>query len=162
MEKDGAIDLGIGEYAVVNGRLLACRGLGSCVAVILYRKDRPLGGMAHAMLPKSVDKVIGVLPQPKDDAKYVDRAVDLLVSKLGRDCEAKLVGGASLFNSDDIGKRNVEAARAKLAENGVRIVSEDVGGSRARTCLFYVNEKRVVVRTSMRVGFNVTFVEKEI
>lgn len=160
MEKSGVIDLGIGSYAVVNGGVLACRGLGSCVAIVIYSKS--LGGMAHAMLPTPVKKSIEILPQPEEDAKYVDRAIDLLVDKIGKRCEAKLVGGASLFGSDDIGKRNVEAARKKLAEKGIRVVAEDVGGTRARSCFFYAGSGKVVVRSSIRIGFDIKFVEKEI
>ena len=162
MEKSEVIDIGIGRYAVVNGGVLACRGLGSCVAIAICRKDRSLGGMAHAMLPQMVNKNIDILKPPEEDARYVDKAIDLLLEKLGKRCEAKLVGGATLFSSDDVGKRNVEAARKKLSEGGIRIVSEDIGGTRARSCFFYADSGKVVVRSSVRIGFDVRFLEKEI
>lgn len=70
--------------------------------------------------------------------------------------KARLVGGASMFgellNSDqqNIGARNIVAARVALRNGGITIVGEDVGGDFGRTVHFEVENGRVCVRSPRR------------
>jgi chemotaxis protein CheD len=50
--------------------------------------------------------------------------------------EAQVFGGAARRSGDDVGSRNIDIARRILHARGVRIVSEDVGGSKGRKVLF--------------------------
>jgi chemotaxis protein CheD len=122
--------------------------LGSCVAVCLYDAARAIGGVNHFMLPGS-----GPTPTPR----YAKDAVDLLLSQLlalgarRSRLQAKLFGGASVlkFGTDamrDLGARNVEAARVKLAEERIPVVNEDVGGNRGRKLLFSTADGTALVR----------------
>jgi len=163
MEEDEYIDVPIGSYAVLNGSgTIACRGLGSCVAIMIYNRRSKLGGVAHAILPTRVTRASDAESKKEnEETRYADDAIDFLLKKIGfRDATAKLVGGASMFGTDDIGERNIEMARRKLFEKKIRIVGEDVGGNRARSCFFNVETQEVKVRTSVRDGFSVKFVEK--
>ena len=150
---EGELVVGIAEFKASRSpdRLMAY-GLGSCVGVALYDRERCLGGLAHVMLPTSRIHAQVSLP-----GKYADTAIDALLETLFRegsrpgDVEAKLVGGANMFNSIatqavSIGTRNVSAAREKLRERGVRITGEETGGTQGRTVVFYLSDGKLEIR----------------
>lgn len=121
---------------------LTTLGLGSCVGIALYDIKTKVVGLAHAMLPDSTQT-----RNKENVAKFVDTSVFALISemeKLGGRREniiAKLAGGAQMFafrQSLDlmgIGKRNVAAAKEKLNQLRIPIVSEDTGGNFGRTII---------------------------
>jgi chemotaxis protein CheD len=122
--------------------------LGSCVSVCLYDAGRGVGGANHFMLPGTA-----TTPSPR----YATNAVDLLVAQLvalgarRNRLEAKLFGGASMLklgteSNGDLGMRNVEAARLKLAEERIAIVCEDTGGNRGRKLIFSTADGTVLVK----------------
>lgn len=122
--------------------------LGSCVAVCLYDVSRGVGGVNHFMLPGA-----GPSPSPR----YAKDAVELLLSQLvslgarRSRLEAKLFGGAAVLKlgthpARDLGARNIEAARAKLAEERIPVVNEDVGGNRGRKLLFSTADGTALVK----------------
>ena len=82
--------------------------------------------------------------------ELLDRVTGLGASK--RRLVAKIAGGARMFrvpddmNMLDIGARNAEAVRVALAETGVPIVAQDVGGTVGRTMRYLVGPGRVYVR----------------
>nr|WP_309221762.1 hypothetical protein [Halorussus sp. MSC15.2] len=51
--------------------------------------------------------------------------------------EAKIAGGSQMFDfsgvSEGVGERNVERTREALADRGVSVVAEDVGGGHGRS-----------------------------
>ncbi len=61
------------------------------------------------------------------------------------------MGGACMFkellprNRPHIGERNVEAARVALADEGISIAAEEVGGEFGRSLSFDLSNGRVVV-----------------
>lgn len=142
--------VGIGEVKISRVGILKTIGLGSCVGIAIYDPKMRVGGLAHAMLPKS---------NGHKTAKYVDSAIEIMIENLSSlGCErknmvAKFTGGAQIFKhltleSLRIGDRNIEAVRETLRSYGIRIVSEDVGGSLGRTIYFFVSDGRLLVRYS--------------
>ena len=140
---DEAIIVGVGEYRTIGGPgQLACIGLGSCVGIAIYDLQAQVGGLAHAMLPRyeeGRDKV--------NAAKYADSSIMLMVDELAEmgavrsRLRAKIAGGAHMFSflsSDtlNIGQRNSEAARDTLKAEHIRLLGEDLGGTRGRTIAF--------------------------
>ena len=118
------IRVGMAEYkAAKSPATLITLGLGSCVGVVLYDSLTRVGGLAHVMLPDSN------LSSKKDynPGKFADTAIDALIQDmlgLGVDRSniiSKIAGGAQMFQIKSensimqIGKRNVEAVKAKLA-----------------------------------------------
>lgn len=112
--------------------------LGSCVAVCLYDAARGIGGINHFMLP---------MDSPTVSARYANHAFDLLVRQLvalgasRARFQAKMFGGASLLkegavSETDLGARNVETARARLAQEQIPLVAADVGGRHGRKLIF--------------------------
>ena len=148
------ITVGIAEYAVgMNDLTLATAGLGSCVAIALIAENARIGALAHVLLPNSLLSASEAMP-----GKFASTAVPVMLTRMRElgaknDILARLVGGASMFASalssghPSLGTRNIFAARAALAEHGVKIVAEDVGGFHGRSVLFDVGAGVVEVRS---------------
>lgn len=115
--------------------------LGSCVSICLFDAARGIGGINHFMLPTD-----SLAPNPR----YVRHATDMLLEQLDAlgarrsRLEAKLFGGAAVLKlgdpAADLGTRNVEAARARVAEERIPIVEECVGGDRGRKLTFITSD----------------------
>jgi len=142
------IIIGIGEHHT-GSEVMTSIGLGSCVGLILYDKEKKIGSFAHVMLPKSQGK-------PGERAgKFADTAVDRLLEELEKagskrsSLVAKLAGGASMFQhfsgNLNIGERNAAALKELLAEQRIPVLKEDIGGCVGRTVTLYPLEKGKVV-----------------
>ena len=124
MSSGSRVNVRMGELVIAReGELFTL--LGSCVAIVLYNRKQPIGGLAHAVLPVSG----GDTHAP---GKFVDTAI---VRQLGhRDTVAAGPGviGRPAFQEQPVGERDqggrhrrrhiviehpgVEAAEARLAE----------------------------------------------
>ncbi len=145
--------VGIAQLAVFRApEQLACLGLGSCVAVILYDPSLKMGGIVHALLPRAPLKCLV-------EGKYADSGTKRLVYEmtmrgaLKERLLAKIVGGAQMFPSlnlsiSNIGKANTAEARKTLRDLGIRVVAEDVEGNRGRSAYFNLETGRVLVETA--------------
>ncbi|MFM8820057.1 MAG: chemotaxis protein CheD [Phenylobacterium sp.] len=109
--------------------------LGSCVAACLYDPERGVGGMNHFLLASG---------DGQEAMRYGAYAMEVLINdllKLGasRDrLQAKLFGGAKIMDRlNDIGAENAIFAREFLATEGIPLVSESLGGRRARRIEFW-------------------------
>ena len=106
--------------------------LGSCVAACIRDSVARVGGMNHFLLPKGDGN-------DRDALCYGVNAMELLINGLMRHgglrerMEAKVFGGANVMAAlSDIGSRNGAFARHFLAEEGIRLVSADLGGTLPR------------------------------
>ena len=138
------LTVGIADMKILqwNGELITY-ALGSCIGICLYDPDIKLAALIHIMLP------INMEAGRKNTMKYADTGIretlKQLVAKGGRPgrMTAKIAGGAKMFevagnsNLGNIGQRNIESVRMNLRKEGIRIVSENVGGSVARTLSFF-------------------------
>lgn len=112
--------------------------LGSCVSACIHDPVAGVGGMNHFLLGD---------PGPDtdaDDERYGAYAMELLINALLKQgasrsrLQAKLFGGARMFgNLTDIGTHNARFARRFLAEEGIPVVSESLGGASARRVEFW-------------------------
>lgn len=146
--------VGIAEQAISDGsRWLACYGLGSCVAIALLDTQSSVGGLVHVMLPSS-----GAVGGGGPTAKFADTGCRALVDSVvdnGGNREtlvAKIVGGSEMFEfegiSREVGKRNVAAVKATLADLNVEIIAEDIGGDHGRSVAVDVTRNRAIVTTA--------------
>ncbi|BBJ27277.1 chemoreceptor glutamine deamidase/glutamate methylesterase CheD [Athalassotoga saccharophila] len=140
--------IGIGEFKVAkNPAILVTLGLGSCVGVCLRDKKSHIGGMIHVMLPELKD-------QGGNPGKYAEPGIRVMVNemvKMGanvRDMEAKIAGGASMFESKgfEIGKKNVDKIKDVLRDLGIRILAEDTGGNRARSIEYKIEDGTLMIK----------------
>jgi len=151
---NGKNRVGISEYQVQKTPgLLVTYGLGSCLGIVLHDSATSVGGLAHTLLPQPREGMDQSRP-----AKFVDAAIRLMLTDLlqlgGRreTMVAKVFGGANMFEGlqnssrEGIGQRNIRSARETLAELGIPLVAEDVGGNFGRTLEFDVATGNVTVR----------------
>jgi chemotaxis protein CheD len=133
--KDATIhSIGIAGLLVVRAPEMIRTVLGSCIGVALHDPSTKIGGLAHVILPDSRNG-------SGDPAKFADTAVDMLVEMLAAEgakparIVAKIVGGAAMFGNQkgwEIGDRNAEAVKVRLAHHNIRLLAEAVGGNKGR------------------------------
>ena len=136
--------ISISEARIAKGpAVLKAYGLGSCVAVGIYDPTTKLGALGHMLLPNRPKK-----EAQGTESKYVDAGISRMIDELveaGASKEtmiAKVTGGANMFESvyqtliNSIGARNARSARQTLAELGIPLAGEEVGGNRGRTVEF--------------------------
>lgn len=110
--------------------------LGSCVAVVLTDPRRTVGAMCHIVYA-------GAAPRATEqDSCFGDAALSRMYSMLRargiepRLCEAYVYGGGnmfpSLFEEGHVGASNAGWTLAALAEDGVRVLHQDLGGNQYR------------------------------
>jgi chemotaxis protein CheD len=151
----------VADYAVSDNdsAVLTTVGLGSCVAIILHDASARVGALAHVLLPSQE-----LSRDRSNPAKFPATIVPLMLEKMAalgasnvHGIQARLVGGSRMFGSLmgpgslNVGERNIVASREALAEAGVRITGEDVGGEHGRSVYLHVGDGRVEVR-SLRKG----------
>ncbi len=156
--KVGMADL---KVAAEPGVLITI-GLGSCVGIALYDAKTRVGGLAHIMLPtskrtssKSNGNGSGTNPM-----KYADTAIDMTLQRMIRkhairkNITAKIAGGAHMFACAkdsssflQVGDNNVTAVKAKLKQERIRLLSEDVGLNYGRTVELHTNDGKYVIKT---------------
>lgn len=120
--------------------------LGSGVALCLWDSERRIGGANHVMLAEG--------PADGDNgARYANVSNPLLLQRvlsLGAEIktlEAKIFGGSlpnvSFGNEKShMGLLNVQAAKRFLESKGIRLVQDDVGGTRGRKLVFHTDDGR--------------------
>ncbi len=139
--------------------VLKAYGLGSCLAVSLYDPEAGIGSLGHMLLPCRPEKTpLG------SESKYVDTGIYQMVDELvraGANRErlvAKITGGANMFETvyqtliNSIGARNARSARVTLAELGIPLLGEEVGGNRGRTVEFDLASGNMMVYCAREVG----------
>jgi chemotaxis protein CheD len=109
---------------------------------VLFDRAARLGGLAHIVLPRANGTVDHL-------GKYADTAIPALIAEFDRQLGgkvrarliAKLVGGASMFQTDhnfressglNIGLRNQEAIEQILVELAIPVMARDMGGTTGR------------------------------
>lgn len=120
--------------------------LGSCVAVCLFDTRLKIGGINHYMLPLWNGNGLA-------SPKFGNIATEKLIEKMLRngsntsDLIAKVFGGANQMNSSmEIGTRNVEIAKEVLANHGIKIIAENVGGTIGRKLKYNTGTGQVMMK----------------
>ncbi|KAF5063699.1 chemotaxis protein CheD [Anaerotignum sp.] len=142
MNKEIAVGIADMKFTRMEGRLITY-ALGSCVGVCLYDPIAKVGAMVHIMLPQRLENSADA-----NVYKFADTGIRATIKKMEvfgavkRRLTAKIAGGAKMFDIPgggslgNIGQRNIESVRNTLREEGIPIVSEEVGGNFARTLVF--------------------------
>jgi len=146
------IQVSMGEGVVARApQVVSSTGLGSCVAVTLYDRQRRIGGLAHIALPDSVSLNGHLGPY-----RCANTAIATLLNKLrAREATksgivAKMVGGARMFASYDdsetgIGEQNIVSVKHLLTREGIPLIGEDTGGHRGRSVEFHLDSGKLTV-----------------
>ena len=131
---------------------LVVLGLGSCVCVIAHDPVARIAGLAHILLPDS-EQARG----PHDSSRFADVGLTEMIGELAErgarppHVVVHLAGGARMIDSAArdraIGPRNVAAVKGYLRTLSVRVISDDTGGTRARSVSFDVETGKLEIRT---------------
>ncbi len=133
--------VGMGDMLTSNdsSAILATYSLGSCVGVAIYDPVARVGGLLHAMLPSSSINTDRAAVRP---FMFVDTGLPAMfhgVYALGgikSRLIVKFAGGAEFLDEKKIfriGQRNIEATKALLERNSVKLVASETGGRESRT-----------------------------
>lgn len=154
MIDSGIVMVGIGDCAIARSPVkIKTSGLGSCLGITLYDRQEKIGGLLHTMLPNMKEKRTADNP-----AKFTDAGILYLVDEIinsgasGKKLEAKIVGGASMFENShmNIGSRNITSARETLKKLGIPIRAEDTGKNYGRTIVFDTLTGELLIKTVLR------------
>lgn len=139
-----------GEHRVLSDQSNALMTLlGSCVAACIRDPHRAIGGLNHFLLPHDRGGAAG------GSARYGVYAMEVLINEILRggslreDLEAKVFGGGNVMKSravETVGDRNAAFVRRFLQNEGIRVVSEDLGGLHARRVIYVPHTGRALVQ----------------
>ncbi|MDR1921455.1 MAG: chemotaxis protein CheD [Candidatus Adiutrix sp.] len=147
------------RYHLEPGSIFACGEpamvstvLGTCVAICLHDRRLKIGGMNHFLYPKTK-----AFARPTVHEATV--AIPALIKMMQRqgsrleDMEAQIFGGGEIsgLGGGDIGYKNVKMARKLLKKNGIRVVSEDVGGLKGRRLIFHTGTNEALIMKTHRI-----------
>ena len=139
-----------GQVYCTNQNIVLSTGLGSCVAVCLWDREKKLGGINHFLLPEPPSNIVaGTAP-----LRYGNGAIPALIDglmALGAEkahLRAVVLGGARLFGDSEnhVGKLNCDFAVQYLSTRGIKIVMTRVLEEVARSVKFYPATGRVTVK----------------
>jgi chemotaxis protein CheD len=121
--------------------------LGSCISLCLHDRRLKIGGMNHYIFPR-------VTGSDDHTARYGTAALPALLKTFKEfgsrreDLVAHIIGGAWLEVSD--GSRQIANENCKLAidfcsRNGIRVLSENTGGTMGRKVIYFTELHEVLV-----------------
>lgn len=136
--------------------------LGSCVAVCIWHPKAEVGGINHYLLPLWNGEG---LPTPKYGNVAIIRLIEKVRAIAGEgELVAKVFGGASMWARTEgalaVGERNVELALHVLAEEKIKIVSQDVWGEMGRKIIFDTRTGSVLLRRNPNVAMRARLKEE--
>ncbi len=142
------------HVATAEGDEIVTYALGSCLGITMYDPVAKVGGLVHVMLPESkIDKV----KAEKQPGMFVDTGVPALLDAMTRTGASRhrlriaVAGGAAANMSGkdhfQIGERNFRAFEALMAQVGMRVIAQEVGGTNcARTMTLSIATGSVEIR----------------
>jgi chemotaxis protein CheD len=152
------IYLKAGEMHFSEQSVVVLTVLGSCLSVTMFHRKLAMGAICHGFLPqcrgrKSCDD--GCI----EGFTYVDCAIRKMLTQFDRfdvkrcELEVKVFGGADMFDAVrdgkktfSIGKLNISTASKVLEQEGLSVISMDVGGTRGRKIYFHTRTGEVLLK----------------
>jgi chemotaxis protein CheD len=143
-----------GDYYVTREDEVLDTVLGSCVSACIRNPRFKIGGMNHFMLPRPSGSGNDTWESIAGRAtRYGSASMEKLINRVlsvggtRADLEVKIFGGGRVLSSlSDIGEHNVNFVREFLRQEGLKVVSEDVGNVCPRHIQYFPMTGRVRVR----------------
>lgn len=143
-----------GDFYVTREEEVLDTILGSCVSACIRNPRLRIGGMNHFMLPRPSGHGSDTWENIAGRAtRYGSASMEQLINRVlsvggtRADLEVKIFGGARVLSIlSDIGHHNVIFVREYLKQEGLRVVSEDVGANYPRHIQYFPMTGRVRVR----------------
>ncbi|WP_231714455.1 chemotaxis protein CheD [Desulfonema ishimotonii] len=145
------VHISIGDFHASRRPCVIYTLLGSCVAACLFDPVSRIGGMNHILMPGRAD-----LSRFDMAARYGINAMELLINRImnlggdRRNLVAKIFGGAhtlaAIPRENGMGQKNITFLTSFLKNEGIRILSQDTGGTRSRKIFFHTDIGDVFLR----------------
>ena len=144
-----------GDFYVTREDEVLDTVLGSCVSACIRNPKTGIGGMNHFMLPHprngEASDAWGAVASSA--TRYGSASMEQLINKIlhmggsRTDLEVKIFGGARVLAAvTDVGQNNVKFVRDFLRNEGLRVVSEDVGNTTPRHIQYFPVSGKVRVK----------------
>lgn len=157
-----------GEYYVTVNDEIIVTVLGSCVSACIRDRVFGIGGMNHFMLPVSKEEQ-GLMPRLGTSARYGNFAMEQMINDIlkngghRKNLEVKIFGGGRVLKnmqSIDVGVRNIDFVKEYIREEGLTLLSEDVGDIYPRKVIYNPMTGKVRVK-KLKTLHNRTIIERE-
>jgi chemotaxis protein CheD len=141
-----------GEYYVTRENELITTVLGSCISACIRDKESGIGGMNHFMLPETnatkmkqgSDAMIG------NATRYGNYAMEHLINTIlsnggkRKNLEVKVFGGGKIIPTlSDVGERNINFVLEYIDEEGLNLLSKDLGDIYPRKVIYFPKTGKV-------------------
>ncbi len=159
-----AVYLKPGEMHCAEHPTLIVTVLGSCVSVTMFNRRAGVGAICHGLLPRcrGLKNCGGACVE---GFKYVECSIRQMVKLFDhygikrREIDVKCFGGADMFSRQNnsegtefVGRQNIQTAEKILNNEGLRILTMDVGGLQGRKILFYTDTGQVLLKRLTKVN----------
>lgn len=155
-----------GEFYVSLAGEMIVTVLGSCISACVRDRVKGVGGMNHFMLPVQREYMSGGAGVLSESARYGNWAMEYLINEVlkngadKRNLEIKIFGGGRVLENMqqiDVGQKNIDFVRHFIANEGLFLAAEDVGGVYPRKVLYFPDTGSVKVRKLKTVRNDVVF-----
>ncbi len=141
--------VGMGQIGAGQATATFRSVLGSCIGLAFYNPKLKAGTFAHIVLPESAGR-------PGSLGKFADTAIPEMIrlmkgyGVMPSQIVARMAGGANMFGHGgpmQIGDFNAKAVKLGLAQAGIRLASESIGGTKGRRVIFDCQSGEFLVQT---------------
>ena len=158
-----------GEYYVTAAGEMVTTVLGSCISACIRCAETKIGGMNHFMLPEEVSggRDSWEVTNVNAGTRYGTFAMEHLINSILRfggnkhALEVKLFGGGRVMQLQlDVAARNVRFINEFVNQEGLRVLSSDLGGVHPRKVNYFPENGKVRMK-KLTVTPNDTLVKRE-
>ena len=145
-----------GKYQIAKRPMTVETLVGSCVSVCLYNRKTGWAAMNHFLQDRPRSEA------DCDIGKYGSTATEHIINALMKTdsdpshYRAQIFGGAAVIKTNnpgsDIGQKNIEVVQKILTAHRIRIIREEVGGTRGRRVRFDTATNTVFCRFAGQIG----------
>jgi chemotaxis protein CheD len=139
-----------GEFYVTRDHEAIITLLGSCISACVCDPVSGVGGLNHFILPEN-DRFQSL--DQSETARYGVFAMEQLINEILKHggqrhrLEAKITGGGQMIpGMSDIGDQNIRFVKMFLQTEGIRLISQDVGGEYGRRVAYLPLQNRLLVK----------------
>ncbi|MDD5228233.1 MAG: chemoreceptor glutamine deamidase CheD [Methylococcales bacterium] len=141
-----------GEYYVTSENELITTVLGSCISACVRDKESGIGGMNHFMLPETTELKMqqGSNAMIGNATRYGNFAMEHLINTIlsnggkRKNLELKVFGGGKIIPTlSDVGKSNINFILDYIEQEGLQLLSQDLGDIYPRKVIYFPRTGRV-------------------
>lgn len=158
-----------GEYYVTQQNELITTVLGSCVSACIRDRESGIGGMNHFMLPqtnsgkfnKGNEAIVGIATRYGNYA--MEHLINTILSNGGKrkNLEVKVFGGGKIIPAlTDVGMKNIEFVLSYLDQEGLKLLSQDLGDIYPRKVVYFPKTGKVAMKKIQDLH-NDTIIQRE-